>query len=155
MQTSEDWIMDYQDTETYALTSAELLSMAADIAAAYVSGNQVELSALPEVLKTIYATLSDFNGGRSSTIGRPDPVVSIEDSVHEDYIVCLEDGKQLKMLKRHLKTAYNMTPEQYRERWGLSADYPMVAPSYARQRSDLAMKIGLGRRRKKLEQKAA
>lgn len=147
--------MDFQETETYTLSSAEILSMAADIAAAYVSGNQVELSQLPEVLRSVYATLSDFNNRSGSSMGRPDPVVSIEDSVHEDYIICLEDGKQLKMLKRHLKTAYNMSPEQYRERWGLSADYPMVAPSYARQRSALAMKIGLGRRRKKMEQKAA
>ena len=147
--------MSYQDTEMHALTPAEILIMAADITAAYVSGNKTEVDQIQDVIRSVYASLCEFNSRGGSVLGRPDPVISIEDSVHDDYIVCLEDGKQLKMLKRHLKTAYNMTPEQYRERWGLSADYPMVAPNYARQRSDLAMKIGLGRRRKKLEQKAA
>ncbi len=128
--------------------NAELLSMTTDIVAAHVSNNQVEITDLTKVIKQVFTSLAEICGQRPALGDRPEPAVSIKKSIHDDYIVCLEDGKKLKMLKRHLKTAYNMSPEQYRERWGLAADYPMVAPNYAKQRSGLAMKIGLGRKRK-------
>jgi predicted transcriptional regulator len=105
---------------------------------------------LPELIGQVYAALAGLAGGEGSAPQRPDPVVSIKKSVTPDYIICLEDGKKLKMLKRHLHTSYKLTPDAYRERWGLPPDYPMVAPNYALQRRELAKKIGLGtaRRRK-------
>ena len=142
----EEFEMETSMQDYEGLTSAELLAMTTDVVCAYVANNEVTLEAMPEVMHTIYSTLSDLN---------KDPAVAINKSITDDYIVCLEDGKQLKMLKRHLKTSYNLTPEQYRERWGLPSDYPMVAPNYAKQRSSLAVKIGLGRKRKKIEQQAA
>src|SRR5690606_21523254 len=96
------------------------------------------------IIQKVYKTLANVNTEGPSMAERPQPAVPIKKSVTPDYIVCLEDGKKLKMLKRHLKTAYNMSPEEYRERWGLPADYPMVAPNYAQQRSKLAKEIGLG-----------
>lgn len=122
----------------------KVLALAAQIIAAYVGHNTVSAAELPAVMTTIYQNLSRLGGGVSLPEARPDPAVPIRKSILPEYIVCLEDGKKLKMLKRHLKTAYNMTPEQYRERWGLGADYPMVAPNYAKQRSRLAKQIGLG-----------
>ena len=120
-----------------------MLGLTAQIVAAHVSNNPVSPEALPTLIQDVYKTLSGM--GREAPVPeRPQPAVPIKRSVYPDYIVCLEDGKKLKMLKRHLKTSYNMTPEQYRERWGLTADYPMVAPNYARHRSSLAKKIGLG-----------
>jgi predicted transcriptional regulator len=130
------------------ISNIELLNMTTEMVAAHVSNNSVEIADLPKVIKQVYTTLAEICGQRPVVGDRPEPAVSIKKSIHDDYIICLEDGKKLKMLKRHLKTAYNMTPEQYRERWGLPADYPMVAPNYAKQRSGLAMKIGLGRKRK-------
>jgi predicted transcriptional regulator len=107
-------------------------------------------------LQTIYQSLARIGSGGAASENRPEPAVPVRRSVSADYIVCLEDGKKLKMLKRHLKTSYNLTPEQYRERWGLSADYPMVAPNYAKQRSRLAKQIGLGTvARRTQRQKAA
>jgi predicted transcriptional regulator len=99
---------------------------------------------LPNLIRQVHATLTTLDQGATDTALRPQPAVPVKKSVTPDYIICLEDGRKLKMLKRHLKTAYNMTPEDYRTRWGLPADYPMVAPNYARQRSTLAKKIGLG-----------
>ena len=134
--------------------SLELIGMTTDIVSQYVSNNPIETADLPKLIKQVYTSLSELGGTPSATLDRPEPAVSIKKSIHDEYIVCLEDGKKLKMLKRHLKTAFNMTPEQYRERWNLAPDYPMVAPNYAKQRSSLAMQIGLGRKRK-TEAKAA
>ncbi len=122
----------------------DLLSLTTDIVAAHVSNNTVAQSDIGSLIEQVFRTLSGLGHGPSASADRPLPAVPIKKSVTPDYIVCLEDGKKLKMLKRHLKTAYNMSPEDYRERWGLAADYPMVAPSYAKQRSRLAKDIGLG-----------
>ena len=128
-------------------TPVEPLELAAQIVSAHVSNNTVEAHALPSLIQEVYKALSNLKGGVSETAvaEKPVPAVHPKKSVFADYIVCLEDGKKLKMLKRHLQSSYNMTPDQYRERWGLPRDYPMVAPSYAERRSDLAKKIGLGR----------
>lgn len=125
----------------------DLLIYTAEIVAAYVANNTVSKDDVPHLIVQIYRTLSGVNGGGmggSVANDRPQPSVPIKKSIMPDYIICLEDGKKLKMLKRHLKTAYNMSPEEYRDRWGLPADYPMVAPNYAKQRSRLAKDIGLG-----------
>lgn len=124
----------------------ELLAMTTEIVSAYVSNNTVQATEIPAVIEQVFKTLSHVGSGARGGVDRPQPAVPIKKSVTPDYIVCLEDGKQLKMLKRHLKTAYDMSPEEYRERWGLPADYPMVAPNYAERRSKLAKDIGLGRR---------
>jgi len=123
----------------------ELLALTADIVAAHVGSNNVPVNELPQLIGEVYRTLATL-GTHGTAPERPEPAVPIKKSVTPEYIVCLDDGKKLKMLKRHLKTAYDMTPEQYRERWGLPADYPMVAPNYAKHRSALAKKIGLGTR---------
>lgn len=132
-----------------------LTTMTAQIVAAYVGHNNVAATDIPQLMVTVYNGLSRL--GQGNLLDRPEPAVSPKKSVFPDYIICLEDGKKLKMLKRHLKSSYNMSPEQYRERWNLGADYPMVAPNYARQRSKLAKQIGLGTtpRRLPLRQKAA
>ncbi len=117
------------------------------IVAAHVAHNNVATSDLQALIDQVYNALSGLGKPVEPVIERPQPAVPIKRSVLPDYIVCLEDGRKLKMLKRHLKTAYNMTPDEYRERWGLPADYPMVAPNYANQRSALAKTIGLGTRR--------
>jgi predicted transcriptional regulator len=122
---------------------ADVLGLTAQIVSAHVSNNSVTPDALPALIQDVYRTLSGV-GREPVQPDKPQPAVPIKKSVFPDHIVCLEDGKKLKMLKRHLKTAYNMTPEQYRERWGLGPEYPMVAPNYARHRSSLAKKIGLG-----------
>ncbi len=121
----------------------EALELTTEIVASYVSNNTVSAEDLTLVIQDVYKTLSGL-GQQAPLADRPKPAISVKKSVTPDYIVCLEDGKKLKMLKRHLKTAYNLTPEEYRERWGLAADYPMVAPNYALHRSSLAKKIGLG-----------
>ncbi len=120
-----------------------VLGLVAQIVSAHVSNNSVPPDALPSLIQEVFKTLSGV-GKEPAQPDRPQPAVPVKKSVFPDHIICLEDGKKLKMLKRHLKTAYNMTPEQYRERWGLASDYPMVAPNYARHRSSLAKKIGLG-----------
>lgn len=127
--------------------SSELLALTTDIVASHVSNNTVAIADLPSLIQQVYAALSGLGAMPSPASARPQPAVPIKKSIMPEYIVCLEDGKKLKMLKRHLKTRYNMTPEEYRERWGLPSDYPMVAPAYAQQRSDLAKKIGLGTKR--------
>jgi predicted transcriptional regulator len=123
--------------------NSDVLGLTAQIVSAHVSNNSVAPDALPALIQDVYRTLSGV-GREPTQPDKPQPAVPIKKSVFPDHIVCLEDGKKLKMLKRHLKTAYNMTPEQYRERWGLPPEYPMVAPNYARHRSSLAKKIGLG-----------
>ena len=127
----------------------ELLTLTSKIVAAHVARNSVSLGDLPNLIQQIYGTLSGVGGEVRVAPERPQPAVPVKRSVTEEYIICLEDGKRLKMLKRHLKTAYDMTPEQYRERWGLAPDYPMVAPKYALARRELAKKIGLGTKRRK------
>jgi predicted transcriptional regulator len=131
--------------------SGDLLALTTEIVAAHVSNNTVAVADLPHLINQVYQSLSTIGTAAAQPVAveRPQPAVSVKKSVHPDYIICLEDGKKLKMLKRHLKTAYNMTPEEYRERWGLPADYPMVAPNYAKQRSKLAKEIGLGTRARK------
>ncbi|MDQ0249338.1 MucR family transcriptional regulator [Sphingomonas sp. Sphisp140] len=135
--------------ETQAEIDETLVTLTADIVAAHVSNNSVAVSDLPTLIQNVHGALS----GLGRTVAEPEvkqePAVSIRASVKPDYIVCLEDGKKLKMLKRHLMTHYQMTPEQYRAKWNLPADYPMVAPNYAEQRRSLAKKIGLGTKRRK------
>jgi predicted transcriptional regulator len=126
--------------------SSDLLALTTEIVAAHVSNNSVAVGDLPQLINQVYHSLANIGSLPAAPAERPQPAVPVRKSVHPDYIVCLEDGKKLKMLKRHLKTAYNMSPEAYRERWGLPSDYPMVAPNYARQRSRLAKEIGLGTR---------
>jgi len=122
---------------------SELLEFTTEIVSAHAGNNTVAQDDLPKLIQDVYKTLSHL-GAAPAALEKPKPAVAIKKSIFPDYIVCLEDGKKLKMLKRHLKTAYNMTPEDYRERWGLASDYPMVAPNYAKHRSNLAKKIGLG-----------
>jgi predicted transcriptional regulator len=127
-------------------SSSDLLALTTEIVAAHVSNNTVSVGDLPTLINQVYQSLAGIGQSPTVPAERPQPAVSVKRSVHSDYIICLEDGKKLKMLKRHLKTAYNMTPEEYRDRWQLPPDYPMVAPNYARQRSRLAKEIGLGTR---------
>ncbi len=122
-----------------------VLGLTAQIVSAHVSNNAVSRDALPELIQQVFTTLMAA-GTEQAEPERLQPAVPIKKSVFPEYIICLEDGKKLKMLKRHLQTSYNITPEQYRERWGLPHDYPMVAPKYAEHRSELAKKIGLGRK---------
>jgi len=126
--------------------SDELLKLASSIIAAYVSNNPVPVSELPGMIKSVHATLGGLvPGGPSEALTSQKPATPVKRSITPEYIVCLEDGKKLKMLKRYLRSNYKLSPEQYRAKWGLPADYPMVAPNYAAQRSEFAKKIGLGR----------
>lgn len=123
---------------------SDLIAFASKIVAAYVGNNTVSPEDLPDLIRLVHEALAGLKDGEPA----PDPLkpaVSVKKSVSEQYLICLEDGKKFKSLKRHLRTAYDMTPEEYREKWGLPADYPMVAPGYSRQRSQLAKKMGLGR----------
>ncbi len=125
---------------------ADLLRMTADVVAAYLTKTQIGADQIPEVINTVFASLRSLETGPAEAKAEPlRPAVSVRRSVTPDYIVCLEDGKKLKMLKRHLRTMYNMSPDEYRAKWNLPSDYPMVAPNYAKQRSDFAKQIGLGR----------
>ena len=126
-----------------------LITLTADIVAAHVSNNSVAVSDLPVLIANVHGALTGLGGAAPAPEVKQEPAVSVRSSIKPDYIVCLEDGKKLKMLKRHLMTHYQMTPEQYRAKWNLPADYPMVAPSYAEQRRTLAKKIGLGTKRRK------
>ncbi|MDI9638195.1 MucR family transcriptional regulator [Kamptonema cortianum] len=141
---------------TQRIDSNNVVELVVDVVASYVSNNEIDAQELPALIQQVHRSLCNLGSARSYLLqDRSEPVVPIEDSVHPDYIVCLEDGRRLKMLKRHLRTAYNMTPDQYRERWGLSPDYPMVAPNYATRRSNLAKDIGLGTRRERQRNIAA
>lgn len=126
-----------------------LVTLTADIVAAHVSNNSVAISDLPLIIQNVHNALAGLGGKTVEPEVKQEPAVSVRASVKPDHIVCLEDGKKLKMLKRHLMTHYQMTPEQYRAKWNLPADYPMVAPNYAEQRRSLAKKIGLGTARRK------
>ena len=127
---------------------SELLALTSDIVAAHASNNAVPSTELSGLIEAVFGTLSSLSQPAEPVVELK-PAVSIKKSVTDDYLICLDDGKKLKMLKRHLKTAYNMTPEDYRAKWGLAHDYPMVAPNYAKKRQELAKKIGLGRKPKK------
>ena len=141
-----------------AADRSELLALTVEVVAAHVSNNKIEAGDLPALIRQVYATLAGIDGAAAATLQapmpgaageKPQPAVAVKKSVTPDYIVCLEDGKKLKMLKRHLMSHYKMTPEQYRERRGLPPDYPMVAPNYALHRQVLAKKIGLGKGRRR------
>jgi predicted transcriptional regulator len=135
-----------QNSESSHLKSDDILRLATEVVAAYVSNNPIPVSEVPAMLKTVHSTLGGLVGVSAGEMPTGQkPAVPIKRSVNPDYIVCLEDGKKLKMLKRYLRSNFNMTPEEYRAKWGLPADYPMVAPNYAAQRSEFAKKIGLGR----------
>ena len=128
-----------------SISDEEMLKMTTSVVSAYVGNNSLPPTQIPDVIKTVYGSLTSLGragGGRDL----PRPAVPIRRSITPDYIVCLEDGRKLKMLKRHLRTTYNMTVDDYRQKWGLPIDYPMVAPNYAKQRSAFAKRIGLGRR---------
>lgn len=122
-----------------------LITLTSDIVAAHVSNNNVNVDDVPALIHNIYGALAALGQAAEAPAPPPEPAVSIRASVKPDYIICLEDGKKMKMLKRHLMTQYNLTPDEYRARWNLPADYPMVAPNYAEKRRELAKKIGLGR----------
>jgi predicted transcriptional regulator len=126
-----------------------LIAYTADIVAAHVSNNSVSLADLPSLIQNVHGALTTLGSANTAPEAKQEPAVPIRASVKPDFIVCLEDGKKLKMLKRHLMTHYQMTPDQYRAKWGLPLDYPMVAPNYAEQRRSLAKAIGLGTNRKR------
>ena len=135
------------EEENRQAKDADLLKMAVEIVSAYVGNNPVHANQVPDVINTVYASLSSLDGSGANASAEPlKPAVPIRRSVTPDYLVCLEDGKKLKMLKRHLRAVYGLSPEEYRAKWGLPADYPMVAPNYAKQRSTFAKQIGLGRK---------
>ena len=130
---------------------ADFIELTADIVSAYVSNNSVPASDLPALISEVHSALSRVIGGVAPVVQveAPKPASPVKKSITADYLICLEDGKKFKSLKRHLRTQYNMSPEQYREKWGLPPDYPMVAPNYAEARSQLAKKMGLGQQRRK------
>lgn len=134
-----------QDVEM-EMNKETLITLTSDIVAAHLSNNDVAVESVPDLITNVYTALSGLGADAEADDTPPEPAVSIRASIKPDYIVCLEDGKKLKMLKRYLRTNYDMTPEEYRARWSLPADYPMVAPNYAAKRRDLAKKIGLGRK---------
>ncbi len=130
------------------VASNDILRMSVEIVSAYVSNNSISATQVPDVINTVYGALTSINGQTVAESGESQkPAISVRRSVNPDHIVCLEDGKKLKMLKRHLRAAYGMSPDEYRAKWGLPSDYPMVAPNYALQRSAFAKKIGLGRKK--------
>lgn len=133
---------DFDDMETAEAT----LEMTGEIVSAFVSNNPVPAAALPDLIRSVHETLLDLSGVAESEPPRPDPAVAINKSITPDYLICLEDGRKLKMLKRYLRSRYDLTPEEYRARWNLPSDYPMVAPNYAKRRSEFAKEIGLGRK---------
>ncbi|MEM7522910.1 MAG: MucR family transcriptional regulator [Pseudomonadota bacterium] len=128
------------------LDRSELLALTSEIVSSHVSNNPVSQADLSAMIESVFGTLESLGAPAEEPVEELKPAVSIKKSVQDEFIVCLEDGKQLKMLKRHLMTAYGMTPDDYRQRWSLPSDYPMVAPAYARKRQELAKKIGLGRK---------
>lgn len=135
-------------SEEQIIDKGEILGLTTDIVSSHVSNNPVAANDLPGLIEVVYEKLSALGGASGALQENLVPAVPIKKSITDDYIYCLEDGKKLKMLKRHLMTSYGMTPEDYRARWGLKPDYPMVAPNYAAKRQQLAKKIGLGRKPK-------
>jgi predicted transcriptional regulator len=136
------------DAESAGLSKTDIARLSADVVAAYVSGNNVAAQAMPDLIRSVHEAIAALEKGAAAPAPIPEkqkPAVPISRSVQDDYIVCLEDGAQLKMLKRYLRSRYNMSPEDYRRKWGLAPDYPMVAPAYAARRSAFARQIGLGK----------
>ena len=133
-------------TENPAMSDDEVMRMTSNIVASFVSNNPVTTDSLPDVIRSVFKTVSGLTGTTEiKSEERPKPAVAISKSITADYIICLEDGRKLKMLKRYLRSRYDMSPDEYRRRWGLSPDYPMVAPSYTERRSEFAKRIGLGK----------
>jgi len=126
----------------------DLVAMAATIVSAYVSSNQVSAQEIPELLRTVHRALGELADSTAERAHAQEPAIAVKKSITADYIICLEDGKKFKSLRRHLRTRYGMTPEEYRTKWGLPHDYPMVAPNYAKERSNLAKRMGLGQAKK-------
>ena len=135
-------------TDDQTITRAEILALTSDIVSSHVANNAVGANDVPDLIQAVYAKINEIATGEDVSSIELTPAVPIKKSITDDFIICLEDGKKLKMLKRHLMTAYGMTPEDYRAKWGLRPDYPMVAPNYALKRQELAKKIGLGRKPK-------
>ena len=133
-------------TDAARLSSEDLITLTSDIVAAHLSNNPVGIEDVPTLISSVYSALVNLGADAPAADERPEPAVTVRASVKRDHLVCLEDGKKMKMLKRHLMTEHGMTPDEYRQRWGLAVDYPMVAPQYAETRRDLAIKIGLGRK---------
>jgi predicted transcriptional regulator len=134
------------DDEQDVPVPGDAMRMTTDIVAAFVANNKLTQEELTELIRSVHRTLAGLSSGATAPVQeRPKPAAPINKSVQHDYIICLEDGKKLKMLKRYLRSTYNMSPDDYRKRWGLPADYPMVAPAYAARRSEFAKKIGLGK----------
>jgi predicted transcriptional regulator len=143
------------DPMSETMASGNFIELTADIVSAYVSNNTVSAAEIPGLINQVHAALVRVGSGHLEAPAEPlKPAISVKRSITPDHIVCLEDGKKFKSLKRHLRTQYNMTPEQYREKWGLAPDYPMVAPNYAKARSDLAKEMGLGQQRRKRRARA-
>ena len=135
-----------EEKTTDNLATTELLRLTVDVAVAFLQNNSMSATQVPELMSTIHASLRKLEGGDAEPVNVPlKPAVPVRKSIMDDHIICLEDGKKLKMLKRHLRTTYSLSPEEYRAKWGLPPDYPMVAPAYAAQRSEFAKKIGLGK----------
>lgn len=134
-----------QDTETTAASAGDYVAYAAEIVAAYVRNNPVATTELPDLIRSVHRSLQNLSDPAVAEPERLKPAVSVKKSINNDYLVCLEDGLKFKSLKRHLRSKYDLSPDEYREKWGLPADYPMVAPGYSAQRSKLAKKMGLGR----------
>lgn len=135
-----------EEDELEVTGKGDAMRMTTDIVAAFVANNKLSPDELTDLIRSVYRTLATLSGGAiERPAERPKPAAPINKSVQHDFIICLEDGKKLKMLKRYLRSTYNMTPDEYRKRWGLPADYPMVAPAYAARRSEFAKKIGLGK----------
>jgi predicted transcriptional regulator len=133
------------EDEAEVVGDDDTLRMTTDIVASFVSNNKVAPEELGELIRSIHRTVAGLSGGGAVAADKPKPAAPINKSVQHDFIICLEDGKKLKMLKRYLRSTYGLTPDEYRKRWGLPADYPMVAPAYAARRSEFAKKIGLGK----------
>ncbi|MGE3302244.1 MAG: MucR family transcriptional regulator [Hyphomonadaceae bacterium] len=135
-----------EDTSSDHTATDGALRMTADVVASFAANNKIPMEQLPDLIRAVHRTMTSLARGEEDGAGdRPKPAAPVNKSVHHDYIICLEDGKKLKMLKRYLRSTYDMSPEEYRKRWGLPADYPMVAPSYAERRSEFAKRIGLGK----------
>lgn len=137
----------HMETDSHTHTNEMFIELTADVVAAYVGNNPVSTTELPSLISEVYSALKKAEGsGADSVLARSKPAVPVKKSLTDDYIICLEDGKKFKSLKRHLRSHYDLSPEEYREKWGLPYDYPMVAPNYAKARSQLARDMGLGRK---------
>lgn len=135
-----------EDDEHSVTSKGDSMRMTTDIVASFVANNKISPEEVTELIRSVHRTLAGLsNGSAEKLTERPKPAAPINKSIQHDFIICLEDGKKLKMLKRHLRSTYNMSPDDYRKRWGLPSDYPMVAPAYAARRSEFAKKIGLGK----------